>query len=246
MTRRTIIGFSLFGLFVFALAVLTQLPASIVPNLVHDSAAGTTLRLAAPQGTLWRGSAKVSVMQVDFGRLAWKMSPTSLVTLSPQLEWALQDSGLSGQVTHEAGTVNAALSGSIDIAQLAPILSRYAISAEGRLGFKDFRIAQTGDAISLSGQIDWTGGSVDLGIGDWQGRQVLPALRAEATDASRLRVTLLDTDTSTRIPAGEIELMDDGWVKFGVTGHLADHFGQPLGNATNRSEIVLAVEERLL
>ena len=246
MTRRTIIGFSLFGLVVFMLAVVTQLPAGIVTNLARESTAASALRLTAPQGTLWRGSARASIMQTDFGRFAWKVSLISLVTLSPQLDWTLQESGLSGHLERKAGTMNAALSGSLDIAQLAPILSRYAIAAEGRLGFNDFRITQTRDALSLSGRIDWTGGSVDLGIGNWQGRQTLPALRAEAVNTSHLRITLLDVDTNTRLPAGEIELMDDGWVKFGVTGHLADHFGQPLGNATNRSEIVLAVEERLL
>ncbi len=246
MTRRTIVGFSLFGLVVFALAVLTQLPAGIVPSLVHDSAAGTNLRLAAPQGTLWRGSAELSVMQTDFGHLAWQLPPISLLTGSPRLDWALQGSGLNGRVTRKAGAVNATLSGSLDLARLAPILSRYAMTAEGRIGFKDLRIAQAGDAMKLSGQVDWTGGNVDLGIGNWQARQALPALRAEAADASRLLVTLLDEQTNTRLPAGEIELLDDGWVKLGVTGHLAKYFSQSLGNANNPSEIVLSVEERLL
>ncbi len=255
MTRRAVLGFSLFGLVVFALALLTRLPASIVTNFLHESTASTTasaLRLTMPQGTLWRGSAQVSVMQTDFGRLAWQVSPTSLVTLSPQLDWALQDSGLSGKVKSEGDTLNADLSGSLDLAQLAPILSRYAIAAEGRISFKDLRIAQSGNMIRLSGQVDWTGGNVDLGIGDWQARQALPALRAEAAeaaeaiDASRLRVTLLDEATNTRLPAGEIELMEDGWVKLGVTGHLAKYFNESFSDARDPSEIVLSVEERLL
>ncbi len=252
MTRRAVLGFSLFGLVVFALALLTRLPASIVTNFLHESTASTTasaLRLTMPQGTLWRGSAQVSVMQTDFGRLAWQVSPTSLVTLSPQLDWALQDSGLRGKVKSEGNTLNADLSGSLDLAQLAPILSRYAIAAEGRISFKDFRIAQSESMVALSGQVDWTGGNVDLGIGDWQARQALPALRAEAAeaiDASRLRVTLLDEVTNTRLPAGEIELMDDGWVKLGVTAHLAKYFNESFSDARDPSEIVLSVEERLL
>ena len=241
MTRLALFGLVVFGVVVFALVVLARLPASILANFVNDSRAASAVQLTSAQGTLWRGSALASVMQADFGRIAWQVSPLSL-----GLDWQLENSGLSGRLKVKGETVDADLAGSLDLARLAPILSRYDISAEGGIAFNDFRIARFGEKIDIAGQVEWTGGTVDLGVGNWQGRQALPALRAEPSADSRLVVTLLDAQTNTRLPAGEIELMDDGWVKFGVTGHLASYFSQSIGNASDPSEIVLVVEERLL
>ena len=245
MRPGKVLAYVAFGLIVFVLALLVRLPASLVTDLVHDSASGTQVRLTDPRGSLWRGEARLSIMQTDFGRLAWRVSPLSMLIFAPRVDWQLQSSDLSGQI--ELGdALTATVTGSLDTARLAPILSRYAMSAEGQLRFRDLRIERNEQAASLSGQVDWSGGRVDLGLGNWRDQQVLPTLRAVATSSTRLTVTLLDDPSGTYVPAGEIELLAGGWVKLGVTGHLAKYFSQSLGDAENPAEIVLAVEEQLL
>ena len=245
MSQRAILAYLCFGLAVFVLVLIVRLPASLVPQFVHASTSDAQLRLTAPQGSLWRGEASIWVMQTDFGRIAWQVSPLSLLTLSPTIDWQLRATSLTGQVNLDDGSFSATLNGSLDLARLAPILSRYAMSAEGELRFEALQVERTEQSASISGQVHWSGGRVELGLGNWQGQQVLPALRARAADSSRLLITLRDDQSGAHVPASEIELLPDGWVKLGVTGHLAKYFSRTLGQANDPSEIVLSVEERL-
>lgn len=245
MTRRAILAYVLTGLAVFVAVVLVRLPANLVTGAVQDAVPRDTLTLTEPQGSLWRGNARVSILRTDFGRLNWRISPFSIAVFAPRASWQFDDSGLSGSLEVDDEQAGASISGFVDLAQLAPILSRYDISAEGRLRFKDVTLEQTGQALSFAGQLDWTGGRVEIGAGSWRGDTLLPALRAVAENNSRLLVTLWDEQADEHLPAGEVELLEDGWVKLGVTGHLAKHFGGSFENVDNPAEIVLAVEEQL-
>lgn len=246
MKRSTVAAYVAFGLLILCLALLIRLPASLVPQLLEERTQVHSVRLANPRGSLWRGAADVSVTDFELGRLNWQLSPLKLLLLSPSVDWQLEDTGLSGRLEQDGASVRIRLSGTLDLARLAPLLSRYAINAEGRLRFDDFQLHAHAQTPSLAGQVRWTGGQVDIRVGGWQASRLLPAMRATVTESSRILVTLSDERVGEYLPAGEIELLGDGWVKLGATGHLAKHFNASMADATDPDAILVSVEHRLL
>ncbi len=80
MKRRHLIAI---GLFVYAVAVITAAPATLIDAGLRQASHGR-LRLAEAQGTLWSGSGQIEVR--DMGgrtgvakRLAWRVVPQSLL-----------------------------------------------------------------------------------------------------------------------------------------------------------------------
>ncbi len=59
-------------------------------------------------------------------------------------------------------------------------------------------------------------------------------------------VTLRDEQAGTELLAGEIELLGDGWVKLGATGHLTKRFNPSMVSATDPDAVLVSLEERLL
>ena len=246
MRRRTIAAYFAFGLLALCIALLAQLPASFVPQMLQDSMQDQAMRLDNARGSLWRGTADVSITGVELGSLRWRLSPLPLLLLSPRINWQLEGTGLSGQIERDGESIIASLAGTLDIARLAPLLSRYAIGVEGRLRFENFRLNVHPQETSLAGQIHWTGGEVDVRVGGWREARLLPAMRATATESSRMLVTLWDERAGSNLLAGEIELLGDGWVKLGATGHLTKRFNESMASATDPDAILVSVEERLL
>lgn len=228
----------------FALAL--QAPASLVPRLLQSSGHVSGLNLVDAQGTLWRGTAGLDIGDARLGRLAWSLSPASLLMLAPRMDWRLQDTGLSGSLQASGETLQARAEGALELSHLTPLLARYAIGAQGRLTLSGVEVHLDGSRVRVGGSIDWSGGRVRLGVGGWQGQEVLPAMHATATDSSRIFVTLWDEPRDSFLPAGEIEFLPDGWVKLGASGHLARRFNQSLGQAEDPDAVVLSVEEQLL
>lgn len=246
MKPRVIAAYIGFGLFVLCVALLIQLPASLVPRLLQETTQAQSMRLDNAQGSLWRGAADVSLTGIELGRLNWRLAPLPLILLSPRLDWQLEGTGLSGRIERDGESIIASLDGTLDLARLAPLLSRYAIGVEGRLRFDDFRFEAHPQRASLAGQIDWTGGNVDVRIGGWRETRLLPAMRARATESSRMLVTLWDERAGSDLFAGEIEFLGDGWVKLGASGHLTKMFNQSMASASDPDAILVSVEERLL
>lgn len=246
MKRRAIAAYFAFGLFVLCLALLVQLPASLVPRLLQETGQAQSMRLDNPRGSLWRGSADISITGVKLGSLHWRLPPLPLLfLLSPRIHWQLEGTDLSGRIERDGETIVASLAGSLELARLAPLLSRYAIGAEGRLSFDEFRLEAHPQKTSIAGQINWTGGNVDVRVGGWRERRLLPAMRATATESSRMLVTLWDEQAESEALAGEIELLADGWVKLGATGHLMKRFNESMTSATDLEAILVSVEEQL-
>ncbi len=232
--------------FALLFALVLRAPASLLPIITKDSGERYGFRLANAQGTLWNGSADVSVVDAPLGRLAWKLPPLALISLSPALDWQLEGTGLSGRLQARENALRAQLEGTLDLSRLAPILSRYAIGAQGRLRFSEVDLRLDAADTRFTGTIDWTGGLVRLRVGSWQGQQLLPAMRASANDSSRIVVTLPDEQAGSPVLAGEVEFLEDGWVKLGASGHLAEKFNESFANAQDPDAIVLSVEERFL
>lgn len=243
--RLRVVVYWVAGLFALLIALAVQAPASLLPKMLPSSEQGRGLALVYPQGTLWKGSAGLETADTRLGRLAWSLSPASLLAFSPAMDWRLEGTRLSGRLQAGAKSMRANAQGALELGHLTPILARYAIRAEGRLKFTDVSIAFDDGEVRVAGRIDWSGGRVSLGIGGWQGQELLPAMQATAIDSSHIVVTLWDGRTNAFLPAGRIEFLPDGWVKLGASGHLAQRFNQSLVQAEDPDAIVLSVEEQL-
>ncbi len=246
MNLRVICAYCAFGLVAFCAALLWQLPASLVPRLLYASPQGQSFQLDSVEGSFWQGTAHLSIDGIHLGSLDWRVPPLPLLGLSPRIDWHLEGSNLSGRITVTQASTITDLEGSLDLVRIAPVLSRYAVHMEGHLRFDDFRLETRAQTASLAGQIEWSGGDVRVRIGDWQERQALPTMRATATEASRMVVTLRDDQTHTHVLAGEIRLLGDGWVKLGATGHLTRRFNPSLATGADPDAILVSVEERIL
>ena len=241
-----IAGYAVLAALALMLALVLQAPASLLSHIAQDASKRYGIALGNAHGTLWNGSANISFAQSPLGELAWTFSPLTLLIFSPAIDWRLEETGLSGRLQPERNALCAQFEGSIDLTHLAPLLLRYAIEVEGRLRFTDVDLRLDREDTKVSGSIDWTGGQVRLGLGSWQGQQLLPAMRASANDSSRIVVTLPDEQTGSPLLAGEVEFLEDGWVRLGASGHLAKKFNESFANAQDPDAIVLSVEERLL
>ncbi len=152
MNRRAIVAYIAFGLIALGFALLAQLPASLAPRLLQDRSDGQSMRLDDARGSLWRGSAEVSITGVRLGSLDWYLSPLSLVLLSPRIDWQLDGTGLSGRIELDEAFFIAQLDGTLDLKRITPLLVRFGMDAEGRLRFDKFQLTSNRREASLAGR----------------------------------------------------------------------------------------------
>lgn len=150
MTSRRVwrwIALAVAGLLLYAILLFVFMPAEYVAKAVN--AINKDVSLQQPTGTLWQGSAVLTVKRanpVQKGQLHWNIHPWRLFggVLAADLKYA--GNGIEGRGTIEAGLRRYLLQG-ISATATAPVLSKFYPAA--RLAGLSGRLQLTADTLEI-------------------------------------------------------------------------------------------------
>lgn len=204
------------------------------------------LSLVQAQGTLWSGEGRLLFQGQDWGRLAWLFRPAALLRLSLGFSWTLgaNDRQLAGALDLAPGRISLAAEGALDAAPVNFWLAEYDLRLEGDFQIDAMRIDMGDNRVpDIRGAVHWSGGAVQYVLSCRSQTVQLPALVARLgfNEKRTAKVFVEGSD----IPLLEVRLLEDGFVKIGMTKRLTQLVDDPWPGKSADDAVVLAVEEKL-
>lgn len=208
--------------------VITQIPASWGAYLMTK---GNALAMSGVHGTLWQGGAGMASIRIDgrdyaLGKLSWKLSPWSLLTLSPcaQLSTDLERQQVEGTACASAsGSLtlkNTQISVPASLIQGLPEPTRIS----GQISAHIEALKLKGQSLErLTGNLSWTGARLHNG----QAWLNLGAFAADlsATDKGEIQATIFSLDGPIDLQ-GQVIMPLTGGIHIDGNFALADQFAQ--------------------
>lgn len=240
MVRTLIIGAILVLAFALAFA-----PATLLNGLLP---ADGSMELLQAQGTVWNGSADLSVAGRPAGQVTWSLRPAAIVraTLGYDVSWRGPDHDLTGQLDVGFSATALRLAGDAAAAFANAWLAPYDISISGDLELREiaarlpYDFAASGAGTS-SGTVTWNGGPIRYRLSGRAFSGRLPPLVAYLGDGLEAVVYPQDGET----PLLRLQVSHDGFVRVGVTQLLTRLAGNPWPGSHADHDVVLEVEEQL-
>lgn len=231
----------------FLVVAVAGAPAGLLARLVHGQT--DQVRLLAPSGGVWDGSADLVVEGRDLGRLHWVLTPASLlqaragaaVTLSHPDHRARARLALSLDGTLHVDDLDV----TVDEAGLDALLRPYAIEPSGSVAIGPGRLrARDGRLVDADVEAHWSGGAVRYRLGGQTFFADLPPL--EARLAPREGIPTLELVDPTGAPLLDARLRADGWVDLRMRYRMAALAGFPWPDPPAPDVIVLELSEQVL
>jgi len=186
----------------FLYLLLSRAPAELAASMIHKAV--PDLWLTGVTGSVWEGSASGAQVDVPgstlpLGRLDWKLSPLSLLTLSPCVNFEASGTPqvLSGKGCYGiTGTVSLK---NVNIeAPAAPLSDRLNVPVSGIVSLQLVRGSFQKNIIkSLDAQVSWQNGSLNLGNG-WLNLGTYGGKLSE-DGSGGLKADLFDVDAPIKI-----------------------------------------------
>ena len=253
---KTIIGarwYLVLGLLAFFITLLITTPLHFVWRFVEPELQGLPVQVSQVRGSLWQGSARLSIPAVaELGTIdgQWQLAPSSLFLGKLALQLKLETPDLRlllpmrvglGAVEITAGT------GYFDLAPLKPLLAREKGSAEGAVELQqlqarfdlEHRLVE-----DLSGRLTYTGGTISLLVdGKPVSATLPPLLGVLSKDADR---ALLIASTPEQQIVFDGFFSDQGWAGIAIRRHFIDLLGQTWPMKAEADEVIFEVSRKVL
>ena len=236
---------ALIGTSTFIVCLVAFAPASLVRLLLRDTGPVT---LTSPAGTLWRGVGDLGLAGTQLGRLSWSFAPSML--LRAQLGFDVDLRGermqLHGVAATSTGAAHLDVSGHLDTALLAGVLSRYDLHIPGDLTIEqlDMTSAYPSRVPNARGELTWSGGVVAYRLSGRDHRVTLPKLVGFIdSSAGQPEMTVYQIDDKTPLLLARIA--QDGMATIGITKQFTILLGEPWPGGEPDHALVLEVGEKL-
>lgn len=254
---RRKLAFALFGLLAFALFAVALLPAGLLARAVENTPA-VALRDAA--GTVWRGTAGLTVQGEDLGRAHWRFAPSALLTGALGITWRLRHENFrfAGEARWGTRAVSVSATGVLAAAALGRTLGKYHIRLGGDFTFDRLALrvvpqgADAPDDWHAEGELRWSGGRTTYRLSGQSYDVEFPPLDAElrtTADSVRLQAFLRPRDAGAaqprHAPLLEARLDGDGWLHVSVSRRFTRLAGKPWPGV-GEDDVVVTVSEQLL
>ncbi|HSG88904.1 MAG TPA: type II secretion system protein N [Pseudomonadales bacterium] len=243
-SRRLLVGF---GLLAFLIVILVTAPAGVVARAV--ALATPQVRLLAPSGSLWHGSADLFVDARPCGRLAWEVRPGRLLQARLAADARLEAPGhvLTGRVAlaPDGSLELSGLAGRVDERTLGAVLAPYDIDPAGEIVLTDGdAVVRDRRLVSASAHARWSGGAVRYRLAGQNWFATFPPLDAhlDARDGEPLLV-IRDPQQADIL---DLRIDGDGWAHLRMRYRLAMLAGFPWPDPPTPDTIVVEVSEQIL
>ncbi len=242
MKRYIVAGIVLFVVFALAFA-----PAGILDRAA-DAAPG--LDLVDTRGTVWRGNADLLIEGLPMGQLSWDFEGSSLLLAAPSYAWHLTrpDGQLSGTAGSSISRYELNVEGQIEAEAFNAFLDRYDIRLSGDLdvapthaaGNHDTRLPDT-----VTGQVDWSGGTVLYTLSGMRREVTLPPLTAYLDNGDNGMPEAVVYAAGEDTPLLIASLQKNGFARIGITKLFTKLLQTPYPGSDPDHAIVLEVEEQV-
>lgn len=253
MRKYLLIGGILFGLFVVAFA-----PAGLLRPLLEPIPG---VALLSPEGTLWRGAGELYLAELPAGTVRWRFRPVTILrgSLGYRLQLTGADHDLQADVAVSPSRLRLLTDGRLDASYLNQWLGPYDIGLVGEIRLNQVAVdlplratepeAAPGVPVAApglapgeaSGTASWSGGNVRYRLSGQPYNGDLPALEASLGEGLEAYVYPKQGQT----PLIRAQLLDNGFVKIGITRLLTRLLDNPWPGSDADHEVVLEVEEQL-
>jgi hypothetical protein len=236
--RRTI----LWGVLLFLGFSVAFAPAGLM-RVAFNQINGVTL--TDPTGTIWHGRGQILLQEQPLGALDWDLRPSKVLSGELSFDFDLVDPGhtITGLASLGIGrTFAVRVSGTVSADLVNRFLAPYDISISGGLSLTGAGLTLAGGApVCASGNIMWSGGPVRYTLSGRTLTRELPPLVAYLGDGAE--ATVFEQNGQT--PLIRAELMENGFVKIGITKLLTKLLDNPWPGANPDHMVVLEVEEQI-
>lgn len=203
--------------------------------------------LTATAGTVWSGSGRLHLQGQDRGRITWSFRPTTLLQLFPGYAFTLaaEHLDLGGRMNLMPGRAAVSVSGTVDAAAVNPWLANYDLFMAGNFQVSDLYLhIRDNRPDDARGTLRWSGGRLRYVLSRRSKTVDLPPLAASVSFSDRPAATVFVEGNTT--PLIEAQLLDNGFVRIGITKLLTKMLNEPWPGGGGDHEVVLAVEEKIL
>ncbi len=228
-----------------AVLVAVRAPASLVARAMAQP--DVPVRLLQPRGTIWNGAAALSLHDRLLGDVAWEVRPSALLGLGLAADWRLTTAGgqLVGDVHATQGAIGVTATGKTPGSSLAPLLDPFEIALAGNIELRtvELTIDPSGIPTDARGTVTWTGGDVSYPVGTQQMQQRFPPMTGTFAPTAEDHPSLTVRNSATRDELMIMQVLDDGFVKVGITRAMTELSGQSWPGHGLPSSVVLEVEQ---
>lgn len=237
-------------------------PLHFIWSFVEDEVGQLPIAIDQPSGTLWSGKTRLSAnnanLPLESMAIEWDLSPWALLLGRLNLNLAVdsQNMRFQGLVSSQINFASRQpqyiqideLSGYIDSSLLTPVLSKEGVSASGSIELSDLggRFDWSERLIDqVSGQISYSGGSVDFVANRQRVKSEIPAIFGALgmTDAVA-EITFSQVDSS---PLARAYIQPDGWGGVAVRRRTLDMVGQEWQDPSATADtVVFEVSQKIL
>jgi len=236
---------TLFGILTFVLCAVAFAPASLVRYVVPRDGFVT---IAAPTGTLWRGSGDLGVGGMPVGTVAWSFAPGALLraNLGYDVDVKGDHVALSGWIGAGVSSARGELGGTLDTVLLGDTLARYDLRIPGTIAVERLEIggAYTARLPQTRGELKWSGGAVDYALSGREHHVTLPPL-VGFVDSSSGQPEISVYQVNDKMPLLLARITQDGLATIGITKQFTKMLGEPWPGSEPDHAVVLEVGEKL-
>ena len=236
---------TLFGIVTFVLFAVVFAPASLVRHVIPRDGFVT---IAAPTGTLWRGSGDLGVGGTPVGTIGWSFAPGTLLGASLGYDLAVKGEhiDLTGRASAGVSSAHADVGGTLDTALLADTLARYDIRLPGTIAVEHLEVSGPYGARlpQTRGELHWSGGAVDYTLSGHVHHVTLPPL-VGFVDSSSGQPEISVYQVNDKMPLLLARITPDGLATIGITKQFTKMLGEPWPGSEPDHAVVLEVGEKL-
>jgi len=235
----------LFGILTFLLCAVAFAPASLVRYAIPRDGVVT---VAAPTGTLWRGSGELGVAGTPVGTIDWSFAPGALLGANLGYDVAVKGDHveLTGRVSAGLSSARGELGGTFDTALLADTLARYDLRIPGSIAVDRLEIGGAYGARlpQTRGELKWSGGAIDYALSGREHHVTLPPL-VGFVDSSSGQPEISVYQVNDKMPLLLARITQDGLATVGITKQFTKMLGDPWPGSEPDHAVVLEVGEKL-
>lgn len=244
---KRILAYTSIALVTFLCVIVVFAPAATLWNLVKKDVTGRVqdLQVLTVDGTVWQGDAMLRYREFPPAKLAWELSPLSLLKQQAAIIAGLEGEGLqidsnslitrNGLVADGRGTINNSYVNSVS--------TRYGLTFPGELVIQDLSVQSDFRWISgIEGKLYWGGGQVLLQYAEPMVIQ-LPPLEATLSRAPDNNLLMDVTQAGNTVI--QVTLRPTGWAIVDIRARLFDLAGLPRSEGLRPDNSVALLEEKI-
>jgi general secretion pathway protein N len=250
---RVFRGFPLLGLLAFVVFLLATTPLPFVWSYLRPQLGPLPVDVRAVSGTLWNARLQLADPLAGVLGLDWKLSPLSLLTISPELAINLRAEQMSASLDIQLLPNGSLLvkngKGYLEAAMLTPILRKNRAEFAGSLEISNLQLQlQLQQPLVFSkaeGRVVYSGGSASFPVDRKIVNSDIPMLVGDMgmDDKGGL---LMPVTTADRAAVSQLFVKQDGWGGIRIQRRLLDLIGLPWKGKEAPDSIVFEVSQKIL